>query len=162
MHPLGLILLLPLLLTPQLGHRSFRVREAAHKRLGALGCLARPALELAAGHPDLEVRRRSEQLRAPWVEEVAEAKSRRIMKVLPWITEEEVGEYAQAYYLFLASKTHFRKPGHPHFPEYREATRLWVKSQILQKRPRREVLEALGRLVAEEARWVAENQSAKR
>jgi outer membrane protein assembly factor BamB len=45
-------------LIEQLGDRSFTTREAATMALRALGLVARPAVEIYADHPSLEVRRR--------------------------------------------------------------------------------------------------------
>src|SRR5437879_4313785 len=50
-------------LIEQLGSGSFEEREAASKKLEALGDLAREALDCAAIiHPDLEVKRRAQRL----------------------------------------------------------------------------------------------------
>jgi hypothetical protein len=49
-------------LIEQLGHRDFRLRDAAAKALAARGPDALPALRQALGHPDPEVRQRLTQL----------------------------------------------------------------------------------------------------
>jgi hypothetical protein len=67
-------------------------------------------------------------------------------------------EYAQAHYLSLARSSE-AKTGHPDYPEYQEATRLWIKSQIVQRRPWREILESLDRMVREEKWWIQQHGS---
>lgn len=155
---LSLVLTLaPVLLVPHLGDRSFRARERAHRQLAGYGALARPALELARGHPDPEVRRRAQQLRAPWAEEVADAKSRRILPRdyprLPWLDYQVVGWPAYNHWMAEAHKSELKDTERA-WPIYQEATRLWVRSQIYQKRPRREILDVLDDLVTAERVWI--------
>src|SRR5437870_1068666 len=61
----------------QLGHREFRVREAANKTLLERGMSALPALRKAKDHKDPEVRRRIEALLAP-LEAAAEVAPKRV------------------------------------------------------------------------------------
>lgn len=159
---LTLAVLLPFGLIPSLGDRTFKRREAAHIALGRLGEAARPALDAAAGHPDPEVQRRAQLLQRPeWVEQIADDKSRRILPRrfprLPWIDMNVVGEGAFTHYL-LAAKT--PTTGQPDWPEYREATRLYVRGLILQKRPRREILDTLDQLAEVEVAWIRANGKA--
>lgn len=112
------------LLLAQLGHPAYRQREAAHRALAALGRRARPALETAECHHDPEVRQRVKLLQEPWAEEDAERDSYNPKwGPLPWLRCEKT---LQDRMFTEASQ---RVCG------WIEATRLWLKAQLLQRRP---------------------------
>lgn len=59
----------------------------------------------------------------------------------------------EAYYLSMARERVLRC-GPPQWPEYQEATRLWVRSRLVQRRPLTEVLDALDALAGSERGWI--------
>jgi hypothetical protein len=165
MHAACLLALLPALPAPLCGRLAapdFRARESAHRALAGCGRLALPALlRAAAGHPSAEGRRRAECLLAPFEEELADLRSRRIRPsawpCLPWLAINRL-DYAgpsQEHYLAPA-RLAFPAGGPPHYPAYREATRLWVRAQLVQRRPLTEIVRDLDRMVEDELYWHAQ------
>lgn len=143
-------------LTEQLGAKDYRTRDSAHRAVAAMAAIAHPGLGLASDHPSAEVRERVQRLRAPWALEMADEKSRRILPrnygKMPWIHDDVVYYRLMYHYLNEARRT-IAKTGAPEWLEYREATRLLVRSMIYQKRPRREILDMLDALVFKEIDW---------
>lgn len=142
------LLLLPLPLIEGLGARAFRHREAAHEALRRLGRLALPHLERAAGsHRDPEVRRRCLGLLSPFEGEVIEREIARLPCPPLW-TGWEAGDHLQRFYEQAMQEAGYED-------EYgrwwqvsdvevrRLATRHWLRSQLLQRRPRAEILRTL-------------------
>jgi hypothetical protein len=152
------------LLIDRLGHPRYAQRQAAHRRLAAAGALVRTALERAQAHPNAEVRVRVEQLLAPWQEQRLWVQSGRIRPTVwphtPWLS---LPQYGGSGYLAQARKKLPAKGrGAPDWPEYRAATRLWVLSQLRQRRPRDEIVAELDRMADEEWRWILEHNKARR
>lgn len=154
--------LLPCSCVQQLGARSFRQREAAHRTIQRMGRAALPFLEIAARHPSAEVRRRSAVLLARYEDEIAERESHKVLPSnyprLPWIVDVSVeSEWMMVdRHLTEARKAvPFDRQG-PNYewPQYRIATRLWIKSQLLQRRPLAEIVEDLDRMVQAERDWI--------
>jgi hypothetical protein len=141
----------------RLGDRSYARREGAQQRLGAWGRLAIPHLHRAEAHPDPEVARRVAILLAPYAREIADARSYQILPSQwprrPWLTL-----YNGSVSHFLTEgRSHVTATGAPDWPEYREATRLWVRSQLLQRRPVEEIRGELDRMAAEERWWILQH-----
>lgn len=157
---LALLLLLPSPLIERLGHRSYKVRAAAHHSLAAMGRLALPQLERSAReHPDCEVRERCACLLRPYAYEIAEHRARQIKPTrwprIPWLAL-----YDGRMMEFLAKSRHrlpLERLGAPNWREYREATLLWLRSQLLQRRPVAEIVEELDRMATEERAWISAN-----
>lgn len=169
----SLLLLSLLLPSPQierLGHRSFRVREAAYKKLSQMGPSAAPCLLIYSHSPDHEIRRRCDRLLAPYEEEMAERQSRSLLPTrypkIPWMdfdidyNSHFLGQARAAYWSKQPKAVDDRNLGigPPHWPEYRLATRLWVKSQLLQRRPVAEIRETLDALANQEISWIRLNR----
>jgi hypothetical protein len=141
----------------QLGDRSYRRREAAHRQLAELGRLAVPYLQRAQSSPNPEVARRATLLLAPYEEEFADRHSHKVLPTdwprRPWLC---LPDYALCHYLSLARQGG-GKTGPPDWAEYREATRLWVRGLILQRRPAQEIILELDRMAAEERSWILQH-----
>jgi hypothetical protein len=141
----------------QLGDRSFRRRAAASHRLAACGRLAVPHLQRAENHADPEIARRVAVLLGPYADEIADGKSREFLPTnwprRPWIS---LYDYSISTYLSQARET-VKKTGAPDWPEYREATRLWVRSALLQRRPHGEIQSELDRMATEERWWIIQH-----
>jgi hypothetical protein len=152
------------LLIDRLGHPLYAQREAAHRCLAAAGVLARPALERAQAHSNPEVRARVEQLLARWQERILWEQSGLILPTewprTPWLS---LPRYGGSGYLAQARrKLPAKGCGAPDWPEYRAATRLWVLSQLRQRRPRDEIVAELDRMADEERRWILEHNKVRR
>ena len=129
-----MLLMFAALLTMQLGHEDFAVREAASTALENLGPLALPALERACLSDDPEIVVRAKRLRKklwletierygrmPWVDCLPES----ISELMP--EECRVDRYSLiSYHLAHAN----RVPPGDDWPQYREATRLLCLSLI--------------------------------
>jgi hypothetical protein len=141
----------------QLGDRSYRRREEAHRALADFGRLAVPHLEKAQASPNPEIARRATLLLGPYEVEIADRRSRELMPTdwprRPWL---DLPEYAMGHYLSLA-RSETSKSGAPDWPEYREATRLWVRGCLLQRRPVEEIRSELDRMAEEERSWILRN-----
>jgi hypothetical protein len=141
----------------QLGDRSYRRREEAHRTLARFGRLAVPHLQKAQASDNPEVARRAALLLAPYEEELADRRSHTFLPTdwprRPWLS---LPDYGMGHYLSLARQGG-SKTGPPDWPEYREATRLWVRGLLLQRRPAQEIVEELGRMAAEEKSWILRN-----
>lgn len=157
-----LLSLLPLAMNPlvsRLGHPSWRTREAAHKSLAALGRLAVPSLEAAAAsHPSAETRSRCLCLLRPFCAELADRDSYAVLPTSwprrPWLN---LYDSPITHYLASARGLLTVPAGAPDWAEYREGTRLWVASQLLQRRPLAEIIATLDRLAAAERAWIEAN-----
>ena len=111
-------------------------------------------------HPAAEVRARARRLLAPYAERIADEESWAVLPSawprLPWFSHEP-----ETFSWWLCKGRRALPPeareGQPDWPEYREATRLWVRSQLLQCRPRAEIVEELDRMANEERSWIVEN-----
>jgi len=150
---LSVLALVPAPHVERLGHRDYRVRAAAQRALASWGRLALPALERAAqSHPSAEVRARCACLLRPYAYELADRDSRAVLPSrwprLPWI---DPGCIGGSHHFFGAAT-----PGDaaPDWPRWREATRLWVRSQLLQRRPRAEIVRTLDELAGAERDWI--------
>jgi hypothetical protein len=141
----------------QLGDRSYRRREAAHHTIAQLGRLAVPYLQRAQSSPNPEIARRATLLLGPYDAEIADQHSHELMPTewprRPWLF---LPDTALGYYLSLAQGA-MAKTGPPDWPEYREATRLWVRGMLLQRRPREEIRSELDRMAVEERGWIVQN-----
>lgn len=141
----------------QLGHRCYRRRADAQQFLAAYGRLAIPYLERAEKHADPEVARRAAILLDRYTEEIMDRRSRTIMPTSwprrPWLT---LYDGSVTHYLSEA-RTHVKATGAPDWPEYREATRLWIRSLLLQRRPVEEIRNELDRMATEERWWILQN-----
>jgi hypothetical protein len=141
----------------QLGHRSYQRRAEAHHVLAACGRLAIPYLERAERRGDPEVARRAAILLERYADEMVDRRSRAILPTnwprRPWLA---LYDGSVTHYLSQA-RTHVKATGAPDWPEYREATRLWVRSLLLQRRPVEEILNELDRMATEERWWILQN-----
>ena len=158
---LALMLLLPYPLTEQMGSRSYRIRHRATNALVAFGKSALPCLELnSKTHKDPEVRERCAYLLRPYAYEIAERDSHVILPTsyprLPWIGIEDWGVWEELEpYLSVAKTKGLKGAGQaPDWPEYREASRLWIRSQILQNRPMQEIIDRLDIWTNMEINWI--------
>lgn len=144
-------------LVAMLGSPHYRGRAAAHRALEGVGRAAIPCLERAAGHPDPEVARRAGILLGRYADEIADRRSRDILPTSwprrPWLA---LYDGTASGYLADARKR-FKVTGQPDWPEYREATRLWVRAQLTQRRPVDEIRGELDRMAAEERWWIVKN-----
>jgi hypothetical protein len=140
----------------RLGDRCYAARECAQRRLAAWGRLAVPHLQLAERHPDPEVQRRTAILLAPYAAEIADRRAHALMPTSwprrPWLS----GCESLTYHLSEA-RHHVLSTGPPDWPEYREATRLWVRSRLLQRRPVEEIRLKLDRMAQEERWWILQH-----
>jgi hypothetical protein len=140
-----------------LGDRSYRRRDAAHQALASCKRLAVPYLQRAEQHPNPEVARRVAILLEPYAEEIADTHSHAIKPTnwprRPWLS---LYDCPVTHYLAQA-REHIKATGAPDWPEYREATRLWVRSLLLQRRPVEEIQSELDRMATEERWWILQN-----
>jgi hypothetical protein len=133
---LCLLAALPAPLTDRLGHRQYRERDRAHRALAAFGPLAVPALERAQSHPCPEARERTLRLLYPYAVELADRDARALATfALPTLHEWHAADG-------WIQDTRFRRFYADAYGR-REALRLWVQSQLLQRRPRAEILQTL-------------------
>ncbi len=150
------------LLVDRLGDARYCRREMAHRCLAAAGPLARPVLERADNHPTPEVRERVRRLLARWEEERLWEQADRIRPTswprTPWLLLPDHGAYG-GYLQLARRKGAGTGYGAPDWPEYRLATRLWVRSQLWQRRPTAEIVEELDRMAEHESRWLAQHGS---
>lgn len=163
----SLLHLLPAPLSERLGSAQFRQREAAHRALAHLGRLALPALEHAVrSHSSAEARRRCEALLAPYAWELAYRDAGRLRSPMPWI-DSRVGGFqppvvVECWDWVMKARSRgckrFGEQGGEDYPDYREATRLWVASQLLQRRPLSEINHALDLLQGMEIVWKASHK----
>jgi len=141
----------------KLGDRSFRRREEAHRLLAGCGPLAVRHLQRAQNSPDPEIARRATILLGPYAEQIAERNSHGVLPTSwprrPWLF---LDECEMSHYLSLA-RERLSKAGPPEWPEYREATRLWVRSRLLQRRPVEEIRAELDRMASEERGWIIQH-----
>lgn len=136
-------------LTDRLASPSYRQRAAAHRALRTLGPLALRTLErVGSAHRDPEVRARCHVLLRPYAEEIAEREAARMpcppMWERFWAWDHDPWDRWRceaADLLGVSSCDHAAR---------RLATRLWVRSQLLQRRPRSEILAELRRMAAAE------------
>lgn len=159
---LSMLMLLPLPLTEQLASKSYKTRAVANNSLACLGRLAIPTIEYQSkSHKDPEVRARCRGLLSPYVYELAARDSLKILPRdyprLPWFHcecffYEEWGQYMDTARHLCGSIT-----GAPNWPEYRLATRLWLISQLVQRRPMPEILNRLDEMANVEINWIREN-----
>ena len=139
--------LLPAPLTDRLSARDWRTRERATSALRALGPLAVPALERGLSSPDPETRGRCAVLLRPYARQIAEREAARLPCPPFWAR----------YWLFAEDPVLSRfwdaasvevdcdlpQLDAAHRPARLRATRLWTVSQLLQRRPRAEILAEL-------------------
>jgi hypothetical protein len=134
---LCLLAALPAPLTDRLGHRQYRERDRAHRALAAFGSLAIPALERARSHPCPEVRERALRLLYPHAVELADRDARALATfALPEFREWRATDgwvYDLRFRWFYAAEHHSPVV----------TLRLWIQSQLLQRRPRAEILRTL-------------------
>lgn len=151
--------LLCLTLLAQLGSPAYRTRAAAHRHLHALGRLALPALERGTRSPCPERAERCRRLLAPYAVELADRDSYHVRPTrwprLPWLWVFRT--WSEKDQFVAEARRSMRTTGSPDWPEYREATRLWVRSQLLQRVPLREIRRELDRMVQEEIFWLRAN-----
>ncbi len=138
----------------RLGDRCYNRRECAHRRLAACGRLAVPHLQRASSHPDPEVQRRAAILLGPYETELADRRSHCLMPTSwprrPWLS----GCYGPMTHYLTEARRCVTNTGPPDWPEYREATRLWVRSLLIQRRPVDEIRLELDRMASEERWWI--------
>jgi hypothetical protein len=138
----------------RLGDRNYTRRECAHRQLSAWGRLAVPYLQRAEHHPDPEVQRRAAILLAPYDTELADLRSHLLKPTSwprrPWLS----GCPGPLTHYLSEARRYVPSTGPPEWPEYREATRLWVRSLLLQRRPLDEIILELDRMAAEERWWI--------
>ena len=141
----------------QLGDRSYRRRDSAQHHLAACGRLAVPHLQRAEYHPDPEIARRAAILLGPYADEIADQRANGFMPTdwprRPWIS---LYDCSVSTYLSRAREA-IKTTGAPDWPEYREATRLWVRSALLQRRPAEEIQSEIDRMATEERWWIIQN-----
>jgi len=141
----------------QLGDRSYRRRDAAHHALASCKRLAVPHLQRAEGHPNPEVARRAAILLEPYADAIADNRSHAIMPT-SWPRRPWLSLYDCPVTPYLAqARTQVKTSGAPDWPDYREATRLWVRSMLLQRRPVEEIRNQLDRMASEERWWILQN-----
>lgn len=141
-------------LLPGLDSPHFRHRERAHRSLAALGRLALPALEHGARSGRPEVARRCECLLAPYAVEIADRESYAVRptrwQYLPWL---DCGPHPSKRFVAEAVELGFSNAP-PLWEATREATRLWVRSQLLQRVPRWRIVEHLDGMCWQEKWWI--------
>lgn len=146
------------LLITALGSPHYRERDAAYHALAKMKRAALPFLERAAyTSASPEVRIRCQRLMVPYEEEIAERISYTVLPTSwprrPWI------------YLYDGTSDHYLtqaraagvKNGPPDWSTYREATRLWIRSQLIQRRPIEEITSDLDWMAGEERAWILQN-----
>ena len=121
-----LLILLALLAAPQ-----FRVREAATSALSPANSITLPFLLWSEKHhPSPEGRRRSQGIVDRWYAANADRLAAALGR-LPWIDRGICG-----WLDFLAeARIKTGTPGSPHWPDYAEGCRLWVRDRIAARLP---------------------------
>lgn len=155
------LILLCALAPSGLDHSRHATRAAWSRCLERLPPDVLVPLALRLEHsPRAEVRARARRLLAPFAERIADEESWAVLPSawprLPWFSHEPVTFSWWLYKGRRALPPEVRE-GQPDWPEYREATRLWVRSQLLQCRPRAEIVAELDRMANEERSWIVEN-----
>ncbi len=146
-----------LFLVARMDSPSFRQREAAHATLARLKEIALSAVERGMDADSAEVRARCRQLLSIDQWKRAYRKAGGYRALMPWIDSVShqwgwdvisIPNYTD--YLTEARQT--RWPTEK-WGEYREATRLWVAAQIVQRRPKAEIDRTLDILANQEDHW---------
>lgn len=132
-----------------LGHEDYATREKASEALARAGLAAEPVLLVGSRCPDAEVKARCRALLARLARERLDADLASLRAGLagkgydawPWIDSlpPENRPWAVSHYLACSTAP---VRGAPDWPEYREATRLWVQDSLAAGEPKA-VLEAL-------------------
>ncbi len=164
----SVLALLPSPLIDKLGDKSFKQREIAHNNLSKFGRLALPILECTYKKTaNIEIKRRCYNLLAPYSEEIAEREALKIRPTnwprIPWFDinwqTEFGGNQAWKYIEEARKRPNLNKDdlGPPDWWYYREATRIWIKSQLIQRRPLEEIIRALDYFATEERGWIQQH-----
>lgn len=159
---------LPAPLIDRLALPRFRDRAAAHRALASLGRLALPALERAArSHPSAEARARCAVLLRSFAWEIADRDSRGLLPegdapVFSWAAlEDEHERWLREAWEGRQEGRERDQDGHHEDPvgaalfdptAHREAVRLWIRAQLLQRRPPGEIRAEIERLRREAAK----------
>jgi hypothetical protein len=126
-----------------LNHKVWKVRNSAHSTLHAAGWVAVPLLErLRCQSFSPEVRERAYRLLYRYVNELADRDAKGMATfALPelhaWNSQERVWKWDVRFRRFYEESMGFK-----------DSLRLWIKSQILQRRPLAEILRNLSALNA--------------
>lgn len=144
-------------LVTDLGHEDFYRREAATQALAALGPISYPLLDLALDGSDAEVVARSRRLlRNAWLQCSDPLVMPTSYSQLPCIDSlpEDYPErpWVIDSYLRIA-RGRIRATGNPEWPDYREATRIWVRDQVIAGNRPHTVRQTLDQMAVREQVW---------
>jgi hypothetical protein len=126
-----------------LNHKAWKVRDSAHSALHASGWVSVPLLErLRCQSFSPEVRERADRLLYRYANELADRDAKELATFnLPefhaWNNRERNWKWDIRFRTFYTNGNGFK-----------DSLRLWVKSQILQRRPRAEILHNLSSMKA--------------
>lgn len=145
-------------LVNDLGHEDFYRREAATQALAALGPLSFPFLDAALDCPDAEIAVRARRLLLDaWLrcsDPLVMPTSYPRLPCLDALPEDypERPLVIDAY-LRLA-RLRIIATGNPEWPDYREATRLWVRDQVIGGHRSASLRQLLDRMADKEQTWL--------
>ncbi len=142
----------PLAIVLRLGSASFAEREAATADLRVMGDAAVPLLRAASVHEDPEIRRRAVGLLYDWRGSFRPTTQRE----MPWLDMLPAGhEDRQRRIDECVGKARgmVLSPGGMDWPEYRLATEHFIDVMIEQGKSRREVIELLDKMAANEQEY---------
>lgn len=144
-------------LVTDLGHDDFHRREAATQALAALGPFSFPFLDAALDCPDAEVAVRARRLLLDaWLrcsDPLVMPTSYPLLPCLDALPEDfPERPLVIDSYLRLA-RLRIIATGNPEWPDYREATRLWVRDQVIAGQRSGAVRQLLDRMAEKEKLW---------
>lgn len=136
-----------------LGNPSFQTRQYAHHLLGQIGHPAIPFLEMVSDNPDLEIRRRAERIVGDWYGSFHPTGS----LVIPWLDMlpdgfKDRGEIVSRY-LSQIRDSGQASDFHPHWSEYRLATRNFIMDLYKCGMTREEIIKLLDQMRMKEKEY---------
>lgn len=147
-----------LLLISDLGHDDFYRREAATGALATRGPLVLSLLDRAVSDSDVEIGSRASRLRRDQLVRLADLIRPSDGGELPWLDQiDRVSPEEIWYYLWEGRQTlpPAVQQGGPLWPEYRTATRAWIRDRLAERIEPAEIVRRLDAGQARERAWHA-------
>ena len=151
-------------LVADLGHPRYQVREDAAAAIRALAPMAVPKLEEARRHQDPEIAHRADRLLVDYYSARADFLAPRILPTdypcLPWLdmlpSDYPGREVVIRTYLEQVRMESTVAPSS--WSNYRQATRYFVRDQLVAGRSPGEVIQVLDQMVTQEKAWLDRNK----